>query len=62
MKKDAHNPKMLRGIIHNLLEFVYWQEKNGNIDGVCDPDITIQFCKDIGFDYPPKDKEPNLTF
>ena len=57
MKVDSHNPKVLRGIIHNLLEFVYWQEREGNIDGCCDPDNTIEFCKSIGFEYPPKDND-----
>ena len=53
--EDRYRQIEYRCIINELLEFVYWQQKEGNIDGVCDPDYVIEHCKNLGFAYPPND-------
>jgi len=46
MITEAEYVKMI-SVILEFMEFVEWQKKEGNIDGVCDPTITMDKAEGI---------------
>lgn len=39
--------KAASAVIEDFMEFAKWQEKEGNIDGVCDPSMTMDLAENI---------------
>jgi len=41
-------------LLHDYVDFVEWQEREGNIDGACDPSISVEAAKRLIKEFKPE--------
>lgn len=55
MKRLSKKDKIkLFNTLQNFIEFAEWQEREGNVDGVCDPSFSLDCAKTLIQKYAPE--------
>ena len=55
MKRLSKKKKTLMlHLLHDYVDFVEWQEREGNIDGACDPSISVEAAKRLIKEFKPE--------